>query len=186
MSTGNTINGSDFNFSLSCSFSGTDKHLIIRRSLYRINDQRAEILKTEEVYDSGRSHLPRKTDIEDEFEKTLKIEVSKLESQMKIGYSTLRRLAMKLRSRQFSQEEKLKKLKFSRTYLKRFVSKNEISFTKRKSKQIKFSEEELKELRKPIDQFISEKGFKKDRCFNLGKSYLNYYFNCYFAKCEIS
>ena len=146
----------------------------LRRSLSRINEHREEILKTKEEYDLGkrnlpRSNLPRKTKIEDEFEETLKIEVSKLESKMKIGYSTLRRLAMKIRSRQFGQDEKLKNLKFSKPYLKRFVSEKKLMFTKRKSNQIKFSEKELKELRKPIDQFLFEKGFKKDRCFNLGR-----------------
>ena len=153
-----------------------NKTFELRRSLYKIYERREEILKTEVDYDSGRSNLSRKTDIEDEFEKTLKIEISKLESKMKIGYSTLRRLALKIRSRQFGQEEKLKRMKFSKTYLKRFVSENNISYTKRKSNQIKFSQKELKELRKPIDQFLSEKGFEKDRCFNLGRRFFELIF----------
>ena len=143
--------------------------------MYRINEQRAAILNTKEEYDEGKNNLPRKTAIEDEFEKTLKNEVSKLESKMKIGYSTLQRLAMKLRSRQFSQEEKLKNLKFSKKYLRRFVAEKKLNFTRRKSNQIKFSEKELAKLRKPIDKFLSEKGFKKDRCFNLGKCYPIYF-----------
>ena len=137
--------------------------------MYRIYKQRADILKTEEKYDAEKTNLPRKTIIEDEFEKTLKNEVSILETKMKVGYSTLRRLAIKLRSRKFSQEKKLENLKFCKDYLKRFVSEKEIQFTKRKSNQIKFSEKELKELRKPIDQFLAEKGFEKNRVFNLGR-----------------
>ena len=38
----------------------------------------------------NRRHLTRRADVEDEFEKAVKEEVRKLESQMKIGISTLR------------------------------------------------------------------------------------------------
>ena len=134
--------------------------------MHRINQQRAELLKYDQ--NCSRKNLSRKTDIENEFEAALKEEIRKLESKMKIGYSTLKKLAEKLRAKEFGDDEKLRKLKFCKPYLKRFTSDHKVVFTQRKSSQIKFSKEELEELRKPIDQFLSEQGFTKNRVINLG------------------
>ena len=66
----------------------------------------------------------------------------------------IRRLAIQVRSRRFPDSEKLKKLKFSRYYLRRLARYQGIMFTTRRSNQVKKTEEELKELRKPIDDFL--------------------------------
>ena len=135
--------------------------------MYRINEQRSKILNHDQ--NCARKNLSRKTDIENEFEAALKDEIRKLESKMKIGFSTLKKLAEKLRARKFPDDEKLRKFKFSKPYLKRFASDQKVMFTKRKSNQIKFSEQELKELRKPIDQLLLDQGFTKNRVINLGR-----------------
>ena len=107
-------------------------------------------------------------EIKEKFENDLKDEVGKLEGKMKIGWSTMKKLALKLRLKKYNDSEELKKLKFCKNYLKRFVKVNEITFTRRKSNQKKFTTEELVELRKPINEVLSR--FPINRVINMDES----------------
>ena len=107
-------------------------------------------------------------EVKENFENDLKNEVGKLEEKMKIGWSTMKRLALKLRLKKYNDCEELKKFKFCKNYLRRFVKEKEISFTKRKSNQKKFSNEELNELRKPINELLSR--FPINRIINMDES----------------
>ena len=102
----------------------------------------------------------------------MKEEIGKLEGQMKIGYSTVKALAGKLRSRRHSECEKLKKLKFSKNWIKRFMREHKITKTHRKSNQKKVSKEELVELRKPINDILSR--FDKNRVINIDETGLHF------------
>ena len=125
----------------------------------------------------SQSNIWALNEVKENFENDLKTEVAKLEGKMKIGWSTMKRLALKLRSKKYNDCEELKKYKFCKNYLKRFVKEKEITFTRRKSNQKKFSVEELNELRKPINEVLSR--FPINRVINmdesglpLGESYL--------------
>ena len=109
-----------------------------------------------------------KKSIKTEFEEDLRNEILKLEGKMKIGNSTIRSLAKKLRSRNFPDSEELKKLKFSRPYIKRFTNENKIHYTTRKSNQAKVTKEELEELRRPINEILAR--FPKNRICNLDET----------------
>ena len=68
----------------------------------------------------------------------------------------------------------MKTLKFSKNYLRQFVKREEVNFTWRKSNQKKISNEQLNELRKPINAQLSS--FSKDRVINMdetGRPYAN-------------
>ena len=98
----------------------------------------------------------------------MKEEISKLEGQMKIGWSTLKCLGKHLRAKKYSDEEDLKKLKFSKRYLQQFIKRQEVNFTRRKSNQKKISKDELDELRNPINSQLSR--FSKDRVINMDET----------------
>ena len=50
--------------------------------------------------------------------------------------------------------------------MRRLARYQGIMFTTRRSNQIKKTKEELKELRKPIDDFLEKHGFDKDHIAN--------------------
>ena len=70
----------------------------------------------------------------------------------------------------FNDVDDLKKLKFSKWWLKKFTKEHKIIYTKRKSNQIKFTDQELVTLREPIDKWLLENGFSKDRVCNLDET----------------
>lgn len=113
-----------------------------------------------------------KNPIKIEFEEELKKEIIKLEGKMKIGKSTIRALAKKLRFRRFPDSEELKKLKFSKQYVKRFALENDLTFTKRKSNQEKITKDKLEDLRKPINEILAR--FPKNRICNLDETGRNF------------
>ena len=114
------------------------------------------------------SNIWERNEVKENFELDMKNEVAKLEGKMKIGWSTLKSLGKKLRLKKYNDSEELKKMKFSKGYLQRFVKEKEISFTRRKSNQKKFSTEEINELRKPINEVLS--GFPLNRIINMDES----------------
>ena len=126
-------------------------------------------------HENQRKNISRRKKIEEDFEDALKKEAAKLEVKMKVGLSTLKVLGTKLRAKMFSDSEELKKLKFSKPYLKRFTRDHQMSYTNRKSNQIKFTENELKDLRKPIDKILLDHGFTQNRVINLDWGYSNQY-----------
>ena len=115
-----------------------------------------------------KTNIRKRTDLQKRFDNDMKEEISKLEGQMKIGWSTLRCLGKHLRAKKYPDEEELKKLKFSKFYLKPFTKRINANFTRRKSNQIKISNEQLNELRKPINAQLS--GFSKDRVINMDET----------------
>ena len=50
--------------------------------------------------------------------------------------------------------------------MRRLAKYQQIMFTTRRSNQVKKTEDELKELRKPIDELIAKNGFDKNRLMN--------------------
>ena len=115
---------------------------------------------------SNRNELQRRFDLD------MKEEIRKLEGVMKIGWSTLKCLGNHLRSKKYPNEEELKKLKFSKNWIKRFNREHKITKTNRKSNQKKVSEEELVELRKPINDILSR--FDKNRVINIDETGLHF------------
>ena len=134
--------------------------------MYNIYNNRHKLLAKN--LPKTRTNIYNINKIKQKFENDMKSEVQKLEGKMKIGYSTLRSLAKKLRLKKYNDCEKLKNMKFSKPYLQKFVRTNEITFTRRKSNQTKFSKEELIELRKPINELLSE--FPINRVINMDES----------------
>ena len=57
---------------------------------------------------------PKNSFIKAGFETEIKEEIGKLEAQMKIGWTTITKIAEKLRAKRYSTNEELKKLKFSK------------------------------------------------------------------------
>ena len=70
----------------------------------------------------------------------------------------------------FNEDEDLKKMKFHKWWLKKFTKEHKVTFTKRKSNQKKFTEEELATLRDPINKLLLENGFRPDRVINLDET----------------
>ena len=145
---------------------------LLRGVFYNIYKNRKKLfgadLKTTQRSEYAKTNISNRKDIQKRFDHDLKEEIAKLEGQMKIGWSTLKCLGSHLRAQKYSNEEELKKLKFSKEYLKQFVKRAEISFTRRKSNQKKISNEQLNELRKPINDKLS--GFSKDRVINMDET----------------
>ena len=92
----------------------------LRKTLFNINRDQDNLLNAENV---ATRPLAKKTNIiqktghlKAEFEAEVKEEIGKLEGQMKIGWTTITKIAEKVRVRKstFSENEKLKNLKFSK------------------------------------------------------------------------
>ena len=134
-----------------------------RNVLYNIYKDRHKLLAAD--LPKTRCRINALNEVKETFENDMKDEIGKLEGKMKIGWSTMKRLALKLRLKKYNDCEELKNFKFSKNYLKRFVKEYEVTFTRRKSNQKKFSKEELNELRKPINELLSR--FPMNRIINM-------------------
>ena len=144
-----------------------------RKVLESINNNKYRLLNNPSFSTNPamkKTNLKNNTSVKTIFENDLKSEIGKLEGKMKIGKSTLKRLAEKIRSRRYSDSQELKNMKFSKPYLQRFTAEQHVNYTKKSSNQIKKTPEELEELRKPINDLLAEKGFTKDRVINLDES----------------
>ena len=145
---------------------------LFRCAFYNIYKNRKKLLaadlETTQRSDYAKTNISNRKDVQKRFDRDMKEEIAKLEGQMKIGWSTLKCMGSHLRAKKYPNEEELKKLKFSKEYLKQFVQRAEISFTRRKSNQKKISNEQLNELRKPINAQLSR--FSKDRVINMDET----------------
>ena len=72
-----------------------------------------------------KTNVSKKTELQKRFDLDLKEEIGKLEVQMRskgqIEWSTLKSLGEHIRATKYPNEEELKKLKFSKTYLMQFI-----------------------------------------------------------------
>ena len=127
-----------------------------------------KVTQNEKLRKTNLKNNEYKKPIKIEFEDELKKEIMKLEGKIKIGKSTIKNLAKKLRSRKFPNSEELKNIKFSYNYLKRFTVEKKLIHTRRKSNQVKISEDELKNLRRPINEILAK--FPKNRICNLDET----------------
>jgi len=94
-----------------------------RKTLFNINRDQDYLLNTENdttrpcsTKRSGTNIIKKTDHLKIDFEAEVKEEIGKLESQMKIGWTTMTQIAEKVRARKskYSEDEKLKNMKFSK------------------------------------------------------------------------
>ena len=94
-----------------------------RKTLFNINRDQDYLLNTENdttrpcsTKRSGTNIIKKTDHLKTDFEAEVKEEIGKLESQMKIGWTTMTQIAEKVRARksEYSEDEKLKNMKFSK------------------------------------------------------------------------
>ena len=91
--------------------------------MFNINRDQDYLLNTENdttrpcsTKRSGTNIIKKTDHLKADFEAEVKEEIGKLESQMKIGWTTMTQIAEKVRARKskYSEDEKLKNMKFSK------------------------------------------------------------------------
>ena len=82
--------------------------------MYNIYNNRHKLLAAD--LPTTQSNIYVKNEVKESFEHDLAEEISKLQEQMKISYTTVRNLAQKLRMKKYNDSEELKKMKFRRVF----------------------------------------------------------------------